>query len=173
MAVAIQTALLAGVWWPQTAQADCFDAAARYHQVNAEVLRAIARVESGGNPVAMHRNANGTTDYGLMQINSVHFAELERYGITQENVKQACSNVFIAAWRVRRMMNKYGNTWRAIGAYHSETPLLRDRYAQRIMDILAMRYASNESYESYAMRPQQSLMPPAAAPTLAIAGEHP
>jgi hypothetical protein len=33
-------------------------------------------------------------------------------------------------------MNKYGNTWQAVGAYHSETPALRDKYAQQIVAIL-------------------------------------
>lgn len=33
---------------------------------------AIALAESGGNPDATHRNVNGSTDYGVWQINSVH-----------------------------------------------------------------------------------------------------
>lgn len=35
---------------------------------------AVALAESGGNASATHKNSNGTTDYGLMQINSVHSA---------------------------------------------------------------------------------------------------
>ena len=34
----------------------------------------IMRLESGGNPGATHYNANGSVDYGLLQINSVHSA---------------------------------------------------------------------------------------------------
>lgn len=33
---------------------------------------AIALAESGGNENAVHKNSNGTTDYGAWQINSVH-----------------------------------------------------------------------------------------------------
>ena len=33
---------------------------------------AIAKAESGLNYTAQHRNSNGTTDFGLMQINSIH-----------------------------------------------------------------------------------------------------
>jgi hypothetical protein len=33
---------------------------------------AVALAESGGDPTAQHRNANGSTDYGLWQVNSVH-----------------------------------------------------------------------------------------------------
>jgi hypothetical protein len=36
------------------------------------VALAVARAESGLNPQATNRNTNGSTDYGLFQINSVH-----------------------------------------------------------------------------------------------------
>lgn len=36
---------------------------------------AVALAESGGNPTAQHTNSNGSKDYGLFQINSIH-AEL-------------------------------------------------------------------------------------------------
>lgn len=38
----------------------------------AQTAAAIALAESGGNPDATHGNSNGSTDYGLWQINSVH-----------------------------------------------------------------------------------------------------
>ncbi|MEJ8799339.1 lytic transglycosylase domain-containing protein [Trinickia caryophylli] len=118
------------------ARADCFDEAARYHQVNPLVLRAIAWQESHNRPEAQHKNTNGSTDYGLMQINSIHLPRLAEYGISSDTLMEPCKNVYIAAWHLRQKMNKYGNTWAAIGAYHSETPTLRDRYARQIADIL-------------------------------------
>lgn len=36
------------------------------------IMVAIALAESSGNPSATHTNSNGSTDYGLWQINSVH-----------------------------------------------------------------------------------------------------
>jgi hypothetical protein len=46
---------------------------AGFAQGNPLVLAiAIALAESGGDTGAQHRDANGTTDYGLWQINSVH-----------------------------------------------------------------------------------------------------
>lgn len=36
------------------------------------IMVAIALAESSGNPGATHTNSNGSTDYGLWQINSVH-----------------------------------------------------------------------------------------------------
>ncbi|MCP3708085.1 lytic transglycosylase domain-containing protein [Paraburkholderia sp. CNPSo 3274] len=118
------------------AHADCFDEAARYQKVNPLILRAIAWQESHNRPDAVHRNANGSTDYGVMQINSVHLPVLSQYGISQSTLMEPCKNVYIAAWHLRQKMNKYGNTWAAVGAYHSETPTMRDQYAQQIADIL-------------------------------------
>ncbi|MGA2552374.1 MAG: lytic transglycosylase domain-containing protein [Burkholderiaceae bacterium] len=118
------------------AKADCYDAAAQYHQVNPLILRAIAWAETHNQPTAVHKNDNGSTDYGLMQINSVHLPALSQYGVSEETLMQPCANVYVAAWHLRRQMNKYGNTWAAVGAYHSETAQLRDRYAARVMQIL-------------------------------------
>jgi soluble lytic murein transglycosylase-like protein len=118
------------------AHADCFDEAAQYQKVNPLILRAIAWQESHNRPDAVSRNANGSTDYGVMQINSVHLPTLSKYGISKSTLMEPCKNVYIAAWHLRQKMNKYGNTWAAVGAYHSESPPLRDRYAQDIAAIL-------------------------------------
>lgn len=118
------------------AYADCFDAAARYQRVNPMILRAIAWQESHYKPNAIRRNDNGSIDYGLMQINSIHLSRLSRYGISSNTLMQPCASVYIAAWHLRQKMNKHGNTWQAVGAYHSETPVHRDRYARQIVSIL-------------------------------------
>jgi soluble lytic murein transglycosylase-like protein len=131
VAAVLGTLLAAG-----QAHADCFDEAARYQKVNPLILRAIAWQESHNRPDALHKNANGSTDYGLMQINSIHLPALALYGISSNTLMEPCKNVYIAAWHLRQQMNKYGNTWQAVGAYHSETPSLRDQYAQQIVGIL-------------------------------------
>jgi soluble lytic murein transglycosylase-like protein len=122
---------------------DCFAAAALYQHVNPTVLRAIAWQESHGNANAVHRNHNGSTDYGMMQINSVHLAQLSRYGVSATDLMNPCSSIFVAAWHLHKMMIKYGNTWAAIGAYHSESPAERDRYARSIEGIVDRVSASN------------------------------
>lgn len=122
------------------AQADCFVAAAAYQHVNPLVLRAIAWHESHGNANAVHRNNNGSIDYGMMQINSVHLPVLARYGVSAADLMNPCLSVYVAAWHLHRMMIKYGNTWQAVGAWHSETPAERDRYA-RAIEALVERMA--------------------------------
>ncbi|HDR9834213.1 TPA: lytic transglycosylase domain-containing protein [Burkholderia multivorans] len=130
--------IAAGAWFASAnAHADCFDEAARYQKVNPLILRAIAWQESRNRPSALNKNTNGSVDYGLMQINSVHLSTLSRYGIDRNTLMEPCKNVYIAAWHLRQKMNRYGNTWQAVGAYHSETPALRDKYARQIAAILA------------------------------------
>ena len=48
----------------------------RGYSATVETGVAIAEAESGGDPLATNHNTNGTTDYGLWQINSVHAALL-------------------------------------------------------------------------------------------------
>lgn len=114
----------------------CFEAASRYHDVNPLVLRAIAWQESRNNPKAINHNSNGSTDYGLMQINSIHLRELSIYNISTKTLMNPCGSIFIAAWYLRKMMNRHGNTWDAVGSYHSQTPAHRDRYASSIVSTL-------------------------------------
>lgn len=61
---------------------------------------AVALAESGGNATATNHNTNGTTDYGLWQINSIHRPELG-YGSWQDpntNARMAYS-IWVAAGR--------------------------------------------------------------------------
>lgn len=47
-----------------------------FSPAQAVIASAIALAESGGNPLATHKNNNGSTDYGLWQINSIHTSVL-------------------------------------------------------------------------------------------------
>jgi len=118
------------------AAGDCFEQAGAYQGVNPTVLRAIVWFESKGNPDAVHRNADGSVDIGQAQINSIHFSTLARYGVPRNALADACVNVYVAAWLLKQKMVRHGNTWRAIGAYHSETPAHRDAYARSIQRVL-------------------------------------
>ncbi|UKE74447.1 lytic transglycosylase domain-containing protein [Xanthomonas graminis] len=131
------------------AQAGCFEQAAAYQQVNARVLKAIAWQESRARPQTVHRNANGSIDYGQMQINSIHLRRLSQYGVSVRELMDPCESTYVAAWHLRQMMNKYGNSWAAVGAYHSETPAERDRYARSVRQILEsdQRFARFERSE--------------------------
>jgi hypothetical protein len=118
------------------AHADCIDDAAARHQVNATVLRAIGWHESRLQPQALGRNANGSIDIGAFQINSVHLSELGRYGIQRADLSDGCTSADVAAWHYRRQIDRFGNGWQAVGAWHSLTPGRTHWYANRIAAIL-------------------------------------
>ncbi|KMY86145.1 hypothetical protein BUMB_05334 [Candidatus Paraburkholderia calva] len=115
---------------------DCYEQAGSYQGVNPLVLRAVAWHESKGDTAAINHNANGSIDVGQLQINSIHFSDLARQGILHCALMDPCINVFVAAWLLKQKMVKYGNTWHAIGAYHSESPKQRDAYTRSIQQIL-------------------------------------
>jgi len=141
----IAIAIILGAWTACPVQADCFDDASQYQHVNPQVLRAIAWQESHSRADTVHRNSNGSTDYGIMQINSIHMRLLSNYGISPERLMDPCVNIYVAAWHLRSKIQKYGNTWDAVGAYHSETPSERDKYKSSIMRIIAQRqYLQNQ-----------------------------
>lgn len=116
--------------------ADCFDSAATYQHVNSTVLRAIAVVESNNNPRAINRNKNGSTDIGLMQINTIHMPELNKVGIHKRDLMNACKNIYVAAWLLRKSIGRHGNIWLAAGGYHSETPSERLKYALKVRNVV-------------------------------------
>ena len=129
-------ALGAAITAVTTAQADCIDDAAARHQVNAPVLRAIGWQESRLQPATFARNANGSVDRGAFQINSVHLPELGRYGIDRGALADGCVSAEVAAWHYRRQVDLHGNSWQAVGAYHSQTPARAAWYANQIAAIL-------------------------------------
>ena len=112
----------------------CFEEAGAQYNINPQILRAIAKVESNFNPRAVNRNSNGTFDFGLMQINSSWAATLgkERWN----SLGDACTNTKTGAWILSMCMNKYGYTWKAIGCYNSQTPGKRDKYSKMVFDQL-------------------------------------
>lgn len=114
---------------PATANATrCIEPAAAYHRVNAEVLRAILKVESSFRPDAIGKNRNGTVDVGIAQINSMHFPKLRQFDIHPNQLLDPCVGTYVAAWHLAKQIAAYGNTWFAIGAYHSVTPVHNSRY---------------------------------------------
>lgn len=123
--------------------ADCFDDAAEWQGVHAGVLRAIAIQENRRCDATISKNKNGSVDIGCMQINSIHLPELANYSITKESLLNQCTNIFVGARHYKKMVMKYGNTWAAVGAYHSETPKYRDPYAKSV-EAIFRRYRLDE-----------------------------
>jgi len=114
------------------AGADCIDDAAAHHRVNALVLRAIGWQESRLDPQARNSNRNGTVDIGAFQINSVHLPVLARHGVDRATLADACVSAYVGAWHYAQQMSAFGNTWAAVGAYHSRQPERAAAYANGV-----------------------------------------
>jgi soluble lytic murein transglycosylase-like protein len=114
------------------ARADCIDKAAAYQGLDASLVRAIADHESHMNASAVNHNPDGSEDLGVMQINSRELTRLGQYGITRESLFDECVNVFVGAQILRRKINRFGPTWKAVGAYNATSPDKQVRYANEI-----------------------------------------
>gem|GEM_PF-5535234 len=64
------------------------------------------------------------------------FPDRARQGILHRAPIDPCVNIYGAAWLLKQKMVCCGNTWRAIGACHPESPRERDAYARSIQAIL-------------------------------------
>jgi soluble lytic murein transglycosylase-like protein len=106
----------------------CIIGAAKYHDVNPYLLRAILVVESSLNPKALNVNSNGTRDIGVAQINSIHLPVLQNHGINESHLMDGCVNTYVGAWLLRKQISRYGLNWFGIAAYHSVTPDKNYRY---------------------------------------------
>jgi soluble lytic murein transglycosylase-like protein len=125
----------------ETVSADCFDTAAKRHHLPADLLRAIACVESNYNPHAINYNRDGSADYGVMQINSRWLVELRGFGIERDHLWDSCTNIHVGAWVLAQKIKALGFTWRAIGAYNAglkqtlHRERLRYEYAKKVYDV--------------------------------------
>lgn len=158
---------------PLHAQA-CWDDAARRYGLTAELLYAIARVESGLDPRTVNRShvqRTGSYDLGLMQINSTHLAMLATRGITPARLLDACTNIDVGAWLLADLFRRHGATWDAVGAYNASCRQLdgascaaaRSAFAWKVYRQLRPRQAQS------AERALNRLAPSSAAASAAFA----
>ena len=115
---------------PAPVHAFCFDEAGRANNISSNLLESIARVESGLNAKAVHTNSNGTTDMGLMQINSTWIDTLQ---LNRENLlSDPCYNVKTGAGILRQCIDRHGYTWEAVGCYNARSKDKRVGYSWKI-----------------------------------------
>lgn len=124
--VVITTVMLAGAF---QAHATCFEEAGAQYNVNPDLLRGMAKVESGMRPEAInntHKAVTNSVDLGMMQINSRWLPILAKHNITREDLlKDACLNVKVGAWILADNMRRHGPNWTAVGAYNAACSQLK------------------------------------------------
>nr|WP_017818221.1 lytic transglycosylase domain-containing protein [Vibrio harveyi] len=129
---------------PFQASAFCFDEAGQYYNVSADLLRAIAQVESNLDPTAYNENKNAagkitSRDFGLMQINSSWFSKLADLNVNEQNVYEPCFNVSLGAWVLSTNFATHGYNWNSVGAYNAgfskRTEHARKIYIQKVQSV--------------------------------------
>jgi len=126
--VAIALAAFAGT---AAAIEECYDHAEHKYGVPKPLLKAISRVESEFNPLAVNLNST-SYDIGVMQINSQHLAKLSRYGIQAADLYEPCTNIDVGAWILAQSIATHGYSWKAVAHYHSPTPKYQKPYIQKV-----------------------------------------
>ena len=137
LSVSLSVAALAA---PDVAMATCWNAASETYGIPVDVIKAVAKTESGFNPNALHVNQDGSHDIGVMQINSGWLPVLSKHNIDEEALKDPCTNVKVGAWILANNAKRLGWNWNAIGAYNvgcaklsaEECEKRRSKYAWKI-----------------------------------------
>ncbi len=111
----------------------CFKQAGKTYQISPVLIKTIAQVESGLDPLAVNQNKNGSYDIGLMQINS---SWQKHFGGRWQHLSNPCYNVMAGAWILKQCMDRYGYSWDAVACYHtgkglSDTTPQKQRLAKK------------------------------------------
>ncbi|MBO1359909.1 MULTISPECIES: lytic transglycosylase domain-containing protein [Acetobacter] len=118
----------------------CVLAAAIRYDIPPRVFPTIWEVERGANGV-VHRNADGSSDLGLMQINTrwveviSKITHMPAVQTAARLVSDGCFNVAASAVVLRTYLNEtHGDLMQAIGDYHSHTQGLNEDYQKKILE---------------------------------------
>ena len=122
--------------------------ASLYH-LPPRVLPAIQGVE-GGRQGALHLNADGTLDLGVMQINTRWLQPLSRYthapaaDVFRRLRDEPCYNIAAAGAILRTYLDETGgDLLRAVGDYHSHTLRLNLAYRLQVLRAASTLFATH------------------------------
>lgn len=95
-----------------------------------KLLKAIAITESSLNEKAVnYKNKNGTNDYGLMQINSIHLIRFK--DIKKEDLFNPSINIYIGAEILKKCVNRYGLNYKALNCYNGK--VINNPYSNKVI----------------------------------------
>jgi hypothetical protein len=156
VALVLVGSVATGQAWAEkpTPMTSMFEEAANAWNVPAEWTQAIAQVESGFSPWSLNIEGKGyrfdskekalkkakkaeaegrSFDSGVMQVNNFW---LKKYGIPLEAALDPLANIYLGSWILKQEIYKHGQTWNAVGAYHSPNEARGRRYADMVKDAL-------------------------------------
>lgn len=106
---------------------------AHKYNVPLKILRAIAQVETKmGTTRLLHRNSNGTYDFGPLQINTVNWqTTCKHLNVATLQGNTDCGALILSQ---HKRAASYDAQWWA--RYNSKTPSVKAKYAQRVYAAL-------------------------------------
>ena len=117
----------------------CIMFVSAYYHLPPRVLPAIHAVE-GGRIGMVSGNSDGSSDLGVMQINTRWIAPLARHTGQSESlvrhrlINEPCYNIAASGAIMRIYLNEEGgNLLRAVGDYHSHTPARNQVYQGKVL----------------------------------------
>ena len=129
----------------------CMALVASIYHLPPRVLPAIQAVE-GGAVGTVSRNANGTEDHGVMQINTIWLRPLAGYtGLPVDTVRERltnepCFNIAAAGAIMGLYLRETnGDVMRAVGNYHSHTPVHHTAYLTKVLASATRMFAGPTS----------------------------
>lgn len=125
----------------------CMALVANFYQLPPRVLPSIQVVE-GGRIGSVAVNANGSEDLGVMQVNTLWLEPLARYtGMSVDAIRarligESCFNIAAAGAILRTYLNEeHGDLMRAVGDYHSHTPVRNSFYQGKVLAAATALFA--------------------------------
>ena len=117
----------------------CMAATAAFYALPPRVLPSIHVIE-GGVPGSVHRNADGSEDLGVMQINTLWIGPIARVtrmtppAVRSRLIADPCFNIAASGAVLRTYLHEsHGDLMTAVGDYHSHTPLLNRSYRDMVV----------------------------------------
>ncbi|WP_350356114.1 lytic transglycosylase domain-containing protein [Acidisoma cladoniae] len=129
----------------------CMALVASIYSLPPRVLPAIQAVE-GGHVGDIHNNLDRSQDLGVMQINTLWVHPLALYShrtdldVRMRLITDPCFNIAAAGAILSSYLNEEsGDLMRAVGDYHSHTPLLNVSYRAEVMRSARKLFAPERS----------------------------
>jgi Transglycosylase SLT domain len=126
----------------------CMALTASVYHLPPRVLPSIHAIE-GGRVGLVHLNKDGSEDLGVMQINTLWIGTLARFtrlpdvNVRDRLLNDPCFNIAAAGLIMRTYLNETkGDLLRAVGDYHSHTPILNLSYQAKVLDAARAMFAS-------------------------------
>ena len=127
------------------AKGNLFEEAGEYYRIEPYILWSIAKIGSKFNPKATNKNTIGTMDIGIMQINTIHLAELKELGFKKERLFDPRINVFAGAMILKRCFGKHGVTPNGMTCYNGR--IKNNNYGAKVMNELKGIYIKLGKYK--------------------------